>query len=461
MEYKAKDYQLIAIDHIIDNPKAGLFLKMGLGKTVSTLTALNDLMFDWFSVRNVLVVAPKLVAVATWPNEIAKWDHLEGMTYSVITGTAKQREQAVLKEARIHMINRENVVWLVQFMTEHKIPWKWDTLVIDELSSFKDSGSKRFRALRKVQPFFHRVIGLTGTPAAEGYEKLWPQVYLLDRGERLGKTLTEYRNNYFSPGRRNGHVIYEWKLRKDSKRIIDQKLSDICISMDYKDWLPMEDPEIIDVPITMSASERKLYDTMAKECVLEFENSEAALAVNAAVLQSKLLQLSSGFIFTTEDHVVQRIHTRKLDALLEIIEAAQGEPVMVVYGFIPDRDLMLEAIPGAEVMGQGDEMENADRIRRWNAGEIPVLLLHPRSAGHGLNLQDGGHILVWYTPTWSLEEYQQTIARLHRQGQKKKVLVYRLLGRDTADELAVWKLGAKDVTQEALMEALKAHGGRR
>jgi len=458
VEFKAKDYQQIAIDHVCEHPKAGLFLKMGLGKTVSSLTAIDDLIFDYFLARRVLVVAPLRVAEATWPAEIAKWDHLQELTYAIVTGPLKRRIVALEKDVRIHIINRENVKWLVEYMIENKIPWKWDMLVIDELSSFKDSKSKRFRALRKVLPFFRRVVGLTGTPAAEGYEKLWPQIYLLDRGTRLGKTLTEYRTNYFSPGRRNGHVIYEWTLRKGCKQLIDKKISDICISMDYKDWLPMEEPQLIDVPVELDEKERKIYDTMLHDYVLPFADSEAAIAVNAAVLKSKLLQLASGFVYTTEDHVVQRIHTRKLDALLEIIEAAQGEPVMVVYGFIPDKDMLLREIEGAEAMGQ--DGEDADRIRRWNTGEIPVLLLHPRSAGHGLNLQDGGHILVWYTPTWSLEEYQQTNARLHRQGQKKQVMIYRILGRNTADEDVVHMLGTKDTTQEALMEALKARLGR-
>lgn len=441
------DYQKKAIDHILANEQAGLFLEMGLGKTVSTLTAIEQLRYDRFEIGKVLLIAPKRVVQDTWPDEIDKWAHVNHLKMSVVLGTPKQRREALATQADIYAINRENVVWLVEELGKD---WPFDTLIIDELSSFKSSKSKRFRALRKVRPYFKRVIGLTGTPAPKGLYDLWSQLYLLDSGERLGKTLTSYQNAYFRPGRVDParHIVYEWVPRgQEAEEAIYDKIGDICLSMKTVDYLTL--PDRIDnvVQIELPPKERKLYEKLEKEQLLEFDDQDV-IADNAAALTNKLLQLSNGAIYD-EDGGVVHVHDRKTDELKEIVEEMQGQPVLVFYSFRHDLDRLKKAFPKAE------ELDKPDSVKRWNAGEIPMLLAHPASAGHGLNLQHGGQVIVWYGLTWSLELYQQANARLHRQGQKSSVIIHHLLTKDSIDERVLKSLQDKEMTQEALFEAIK------
>jgi SNF2 family DNA or RNA helicase len=452
MEYKAHRYQAYATEQIVENESFALFLEMGLGKTAATLTAINELMYDYFTIRKVLVIAPLRVAEDTWLKEKDKWDHTKHLTVSRVLGTATERIAALKAKADIYVINRENVVWLVERLGSN---WDFDMLVIDELSSFKSNSAKRFRALRKVRPLCKRVVGLTGTPASNGYMDLWPEIYLLDRGQRLGKTLTAYRDNYFRPGARNGHIVYEWVLKPDGKERIDAALQDICVSMKSADWLDM--PPRVDIyhTVTMDKAARKKYDTFMKDHVLEGLDGEDIYGLSAASVTNKLLQMANGFVYD-ENKLGHNLHDLKLDALEEIIEASQGQPVMVFYSYIEDRERILKKFPKA-----GRLLESED-ITEWNAGKTPILVCHPASAGHGLNLQDGGNTIVWYGMPWSLELYQQANARLHRQGQTKTVFVHHILCEDTVDQEVVKALASKDFTQEGLLAAVKAWiGGRR
>lgn len=450
MEYKPHPYQEHATLRILENEAYALFLEMGLGKTVATLTAIDLLLNDLFDVKKVLVIAPLRVAQDTWPREIEKWDHLKHLTVSKILGTVTDRQAALKKKADIYIINRENVVWLVETLRDK---WDFDMLVIDELSSFKSPTAKRFRALRKVRPLCKRVVGLTGTPAPNGYMDLWSEIYLLDRGERLGKTLTTYRDCYFKPGRRNGHIIYEWTLRPEGKKIIDENLSDICTSMRAVDWLTM--PERIDIEhyVEMPDTVRKKYDKFKEDHVLKDLDGEDIIGLNAAVMSNKLLQLANGFLYD-ENKTAHEIHRLKLDTLEELIEAAQDQPVLINYNYIEDEKRILGKFPGAVTI------DSPDAINKWNRGELAILVCHPQSAGHGLNLQYGGHIIIWYGLPWSLELYQQANARIHRQGQDKTVFVHHILTKDTMDEAVMAALNSKNVTQEGLLEAVKAQIGR-
>jgi len=446
MEYKPHPYQEHATKKILENEAYALFLEMGLGKTVATLTAIDLLLNDLFEVKKVLVIAPLRVAQDTWPREIEKWDHLNHLTVSKILGAVTDRRAALKKKADIYVINRENVVWLVETLRDK---WDFDMLVIDELSSFKSPSAKRFRALRKVRPLCKRVVGLTGTPAPNGYMDLWSEIYLLDRGERLGKTLTTYRDCYFKPGRRNGHIIYEWTLRPEGKKIIDENLSDICTSMRAVDWLTM--PERIDIEhyVEMPDTVRKKYDKFKEDHVLKDLDGEDIIGLNAAVMSNKLLQLANGFLYD-ENKTAHEIHHLKLDTLEELIEAAQDQPVLINYNYIEDEKRILGKFPGAVTI------DSPDAINKWNRGELAILVCHPQSAGHGLNLQYGGHIIIWYGLPWSLELYQQANARIHRQGQDKTVFVHHILTKDTMDEAVMTALNSKNVTQEGLLEAVKA-----
>lgn len=443
MLFKAHDYQKVAKDWILEHEKCGIFLDMGLGKTVTTLTAVDLLANDYLEVDKTLVIAPKRVAETTWPTEKDKWDHLEGLNVSKIIGTPKQREEALEVDADIYVITRDNIVWLVDYLGKD---WDFDTLVIDELSSFKNPSSKRFKKLKTVTPYFKRVIGLTGTPAPNSYLDLWSQIYLLDRGERLGKNITAYRREFFDAFNRGMYT--EYKLKPGAKERIDNLISDICISMKAKDCLKdFKDPIIVDRYTELNSSEMKKYREMANDAITEFENSEI-VALSAATVTNKLLQMANGAVYD-ENKNVHKLHDRKLDALEELVEEAQGENILVFYSFVSDYERIMTKFPDAV------KLEGPSEIEDWNSGKIKMLLAHPASAGHGLNLQDGGSLIVWFGLNWSLELYQQANARLHRQGQKDLVRIYRILAKDTVDEKVVQVLNGKHITQEELLRRLK------
>ena len=421
---------------------------MGLGKTVSTLTAVNLLMNVYMEVTKVLVIAPKRVAEDTWTTECEKWEHLHGLRVSRVLGTEKKRKAALKADADIYVINRENVVWLV---AQLKGWWPFDMIVIDELSSFKSNTAARFKALRQVRPMTSRVVGLTGTPAPNGLIDLCPQMYLLDMGERLEKTITAYRAKYFRPGRTNGQVVFDYKPNTGSEEAIYKKISDICISMKADDYLDL--PDMIEIPVEVSMNERQMkqYEKFEEEQVLKLQEEGDISAVNAAALSNKLLQYANGAIYDAERNI-HELHEAKLDALEEIVEAANGSPVLVFYSFRHDVARILKRLKlyhPKEIGGQED-------IQAWNEGKIPGMLAHPASADHGVNLQKGGHIMVWFGLPWSLELYQQANARLHRQGQSQPVRNYIIMTKGTMDADVRKALSGKTDRQDALMEAVKA-----
>ncbi|TXK26010.1 DEAD/DEAH box helicase [Bacillus amyloliquefaciens] len=437
MKFKPHQYQEHAIKHIIDTHAAGLFLDMGMGKTVS--------LYDYFDVSNVLVIAPLRVAEDTWSRESEKWDHTSYLKVSKVLGPESSRIMALDMKADIYVINRENVEWLVNFYGKK---WPFDMVVIDELSSFKSSKAKRFRALKKVRPFIKRIVGLTGTPAPNSLIDLWPQMYLLDQGERLGKTVTSYREKYFQPDQRNRTVIYSWKLKEGAEKAIHEKVSDICISMQARDWLQL--PERIDniVKVRMTDKVKAKYKQLEKDLLLPFLDGDV-VADTAAVLSNKLLQLANGAVYD-ENGEIQKLHDEKLNALEDIVDAANGKPILVFYSYKHDLERIQQKFKKAKTLDSSRE------IADWNNGKIEMLLAHPASTGHGLNLQDGGHVIVWFGMTWSLELYQQANARLDRQGQKHSVIVNHLVTEGTVDEDVMRALEGKAVGQNALMEAVKA-----
>ncbi|ERI06481.1 DEAD/DEAH box helicase [Aneurinibacillus aneurinilyticus] len=450
MKYKPHQYQEYATQQILDTNYIALLLDMGLGKTVSTLTAIDLLLNDYFDASRVLVIAPLRVADDTWAREVEKWDHLQHLRISKVLGSAIQRRKALKADADIYVINRENVEWLVG---ELGTKWDFETVVIDELSSFKNPKSKRFRALRRVRPMMKRLIGLTGTPAPNSLMDLWPQIYLLDQGERLGKTITSFRDRYFVPGERSGHIVYKWHEKKEAEQRIYDAISDIVVSMKADDWLEL--PERIDriVQIRLSDKARDLYRKLERDLLLPYQDADV-VATTAAVLSNKLLQMASGAVYD-EEKGIKLIHDAKLDALEDIIEAAQGKPVMVFYNFKHSLARIQERFPQARILRKGKD-GNQD-IVDWNNDQIPLLLLHPKSAGHGLNLQESScQTVVWFDQIWSLEEDQQANARVHRQGQTRRIVVMRLVAEDTMDEEAVIALERKADGQEALMQAVKA-----
>lgn len=443
--FEPHGYQREAIRLIEEKPAVGLFLDMGLGKTACALTAIQNLMYDRFEVRRVLVVAPLRVARSVWPAEVAKWDHLNGLRLSLVLGGGKERTAALSAPADIYVINRENVSWLVDL---YRQKWPFDMVVIDELSSFKSSSSRRFRDLRKVRPLIRRMVGLTGTPTSTGLEDLWAQVYLLDRGERLGTTIGRFREKYFRPGRRSGHIVYEWLAKEFSQDAIFEAIGDICFSMRASDWLDL--PPRVDnvVDVELSAAETATYRKMERDMLLPFAGADVS-ASTAGVLSGKLSQLANGAVYD-EQGGVREVHTAKLDALEDIVEAANGRQVLVFYWYKHDLARIKARLPQARVLG-GDQ-----DISDWNAGRVPVLLVHPASGGHGLNLQTGGSTAVWFGLTWSLELYQQANARLHRQGQTERVVVHHLVARGTVDVDCMRALAGRTATQDALLEAVKA-----
>lgn len=445
MRYEPHEYQEYATNFILSHPIAAILLEMGLGKSVITLTAIFDLTLDSFLIRKVLVIAPLRVARDTWPAEIEKWDHLNGLTYSVAIGSEAQRKAALLQRAQVYLINRENVDWLIN---DSGIPFDYDMVVIDELSSFKSHTSKRFRALRKVRPNVKRIVGLTGTPSINGLMDLWAEIGILDMGQRLGRYISHFRNAYFVPDKRNQQIIFTYKPKPGAEEAIYRLISDITISMKNTDYLKLPDLVINEIPVLLSEDERQQYEIMRSEMVLSIKGKEID-AVNAAALSNKLLQMANGAVYDGNGGVI-RIHDRKLDALEDIIEAANGKPVLIAYWYKHDLERIMERFPAIQ-------LDNAESIKRWNDGEIPVAVIHPASAGHGLNLQAGGSCLVWFGLTWSLELYQQTNARLWRQGQKDTVIIHHIVAKETIDEQVMKALKRKDKTQTALIDAVKAN----
>ncbi|MCH3955335.1 MAG: DEAD/DEAH box helicase [Eubacterium sp.] len=447
MIYNPHSYQDYSTKFIIDHPVSAILLSCGLGKTVITLTAVKELMFDRFEVRKPLVIAPVRVAANSWPDEIGKWDHLKDLTYSVAVGTEVERRRALLAKADLYIINRENVTWLVE---KSGLPFDYDMVIIDELSSFKSHQSKRFRSLLKVRPKVKRMVGLTGTPASNSLMDLWAEFRLLDMGARLGRYIGQYRRDYFTPDKRNAQIIFSYKPLPGAEEAIYKKISDITISMKSADYLKMPDLFINEVPVHLSSSERSLYDKLKRDMVLSLKGKEID-AVNAASLSNKLLQMANGAVYT-EDGETVRIHERKLDALEDLLEDANGRPVLVAYWFKHDLERIKSRFSVREIKTGAD-------IADWNQGKIPVAMIHPASAGHGLNLQAGGSTLIWFGLTWSLELYQQTNARLWRQGQKEPVVIHHIIAEGTIDENVMAALRRKEKTQDSLIDAVKARLG--
>ena len=446
MKFAPHDYQAYAINYIEAHPVAAVLLDMGLGKTVISLTAIADLLFDSFEAHRILVVAPLRVARNTWPGEIEKWEHLHHLTYSVVVGTPKERRAALMAGADITIINRENLQWLIE---DSGFPFDYDMVVIDELSSFKNHKSKRFRALMKVRPKVKRLIGLTGTPSSNGLMDLWAEFKLLDMGKRLGRFITQYRGDYFLPDKRNGQIIYSYKPMPNAEDAIYRNISDMTISMKSTDHLKM--PELLSskCEVRLSDEERIRYEELKSQLVLQLPEGEVT-AANAASLTGKLVQLANGAIYS-DDGDTMVFHDRKLDALEDLIEAANGKPLLVAYWFKHDLMRIKQRFDAREIKSSKD-------ITDWNSGKIPVAVIHPASAGHGLNLQAGGSTLIWFGLTWSLELYQQTNARLWRQGQTAgTVVIQHIITKGTIDERILKALSLKELTQNSLIDAVKAN----
>ena len=446
MNFSPHDYQAYAIDYIETHPVAAVLLDMGLGKTVISLTAIADLLFDSFEAHHILVVAPLRVARDTWPAEIEKWEHLQHLTFSVVVGTPKERRAALMAGADITIINRENLQWLIE---SSGFPFDYDMVVIDELSSFKNHKSKRFQALMKVRPKVKRIIGLTGTPSSNGLMDLWAEFKLLDMGQRLGRFITQYRNDYFLPDKRNGQIIYSYKPMPYAEDAIYRKISDMTISMKSTDHLKM--PELVSsrYEVKLSEAEAQRYEDLKQELILQLPEGEVT-AANAASLTGKLVQLANGAIYNDDGDIVE-FHSAKLDALEDLIEAANGKPLLVAYWFKHDLQRIKQRFDVREIKSSKD-------ISDWNSGKIPVAVIHPASAGHGLNLQAGGSTLIWFGLTWSLELYQQTNARLWRQGQTAgTVVIQHIVTKGTIDERILKALSLKELTQNSLIDAVKAN----
>lgn len=444
MIFNPHEYQKKAIAYIIEHEKCGLFLDMGLGKTAITLTAIDDLMYNQFEVEKVLVIAPLRVAESTWSTECEKWEHLRHLKISKILGTPTQRRLALYSNADIYIINRENVPWLCNELSNGA--WFFDMVVIDELSSFKNPSSQRFKHLRKYIFKSNRVVGLTGTPSPNSLIDLWSQIYLLDGGIRLGKTITSYRQNYFLPDKRNAQVIYSYKPKENTDNLIHQAISDICLSMSAKDYLTL--PQRIDniVGVYLSKKEKSQYDEFEKNSYLEFVNGEIT-ALSKASLINKLLQFSNGAVYSDDGYI--EVSDKKIKALQEIMDTSQGQSILCFYSYKHDVERIQKNIPEAKVLKSNDD------IQSWNKGEIPLLLVHPASAGFGLNLQQGGHIIVWFGLTWSLEQYQQANARLYRQGQTQSVIIHHLITQGSVEHRVMDSLQGKKDVQDELLSALK------
>ena len=448
MKYVPHDYQTYATKFIEEHPVAAVLLDMGLGKSVITLTAIKNLCLDTFEVQKILVIAPLRVARDTWKAELEKWEHLRCIKYSVAVGTEAERKAALQKPANLYIINRENVGWLIE---QSGLPFDYDMVVIDELSSFKSHQAKRFRSLMKVRPTVKRMVGLTGTPSSNGLMDLWAEFRLLDMGKRLGRFITHYRDEFFRPDKRNGQVIFSYKPKDGAEEEIYRRISDITISMKSTDFLQMPECVINEVDVSLSDKEMKMYNGLKKDLVLAISNKEID-AVNAGALSNKLSQMANGAVYDEDKNYIE-IHDRKLDALEDLIEQSNGKPVLVAYWFKHDLERIKKRFTVREIKTSKD-------IADWNNGSIPVAVIHPASAGHGLNIQEGGSTLIWFGLTWSLELYLQTNARLWRQGQKSKtVVIHHIITKGTIDERIMKALRTKETTQDALMDAVKAEIG--
>ena len=451
MKFIPHDYQQYAIDFIESHPTAAVLLDMGLGKTVITLTALNDLLFDHFEISRVLVIAPLRVARNTWPQEIGKWEHLKHLRYAVVVGTEKERREALRKSASLYIINRENVPWLVE---HYRNDWPFDMVVVDESSSFKNPRAKRFKALSYMYPHIKRTVLLTGTPSPNGIIDLWSQIYLLDRGERLGSTFSGFRNRYFTPGERSRDIIYTYDPKDGAEDAIMSAIGDIAVSMKAADYLQL--PPVVEdtIPVVLDAKARKAYAKMERTMVLELlQSGEQITAASAAALSNKLQQLANGAVYN-EDHKPHAVHDCKIEAFMELIEQLGGKSALVFYNFQHDLARIVEALRQTKLRVR--VLRGAEDELAWNHGEVDILLAHPASAAYGLNLQDGGNHVVWYGLNWSLELYQQANKRLHRQGQTQTVIVHHLVCTDTRDEDILRAIGMKERAQEFVLESLKA-----
>ena len=450
MQYRPHDYQSFAIQYIKAHSIAAVLLDMGLGKTSICLTALEALLFDEFVCHRILVVAPLRVARDTWPNEIKKWDHLKDLTYSVAVGSEDERLKALKVKADIYIINRENLQWLVE---KSGIAFEYDTVVLDELSSFKSHQSKRFKSLMKVRPHVKRIIGLTGTPSSNGLMDLWAEYRVLDLGARLGRYITQYRLKYFEPDKRNGMQVFSYKPLSGAEEEIYKRISDITISMKSTDFLKMPEKVLCSVEVELSEEERSVYNRLKEEFVLDLKGQEIS-AANAAVLAGKLIQLANGAVYSDDEKVIT-VHDKKVEVLEELVEEANGKSLLVAYWYKHDKARIIELLKKLGV--RFSELSTKQSIEDWNNRKLDIGLIHPASSGHGLNLQEGGSTLVWFGLTWSLELYQQTNARLYRQGQKDStVVIQHIITKDTIDERILKALQSKNKIQDSLLEAVKA-----
>ncbi len=449
MNFTPHPYQKYCIDRVVSDPMLGLFLDMGLGKTVITLTAINELKYNRFAVKKILIIAPKKVAEATWSKEAAKWDHLKNLRFSLVLGSQTKRIRTLNTPADIYIINRDNVSWLVDY---YQNAWPFDMVVIDESSSFKNHRSKRFKALKMIRSHIDRIVELTGTPAPNGLIDLWAQIYLLDGGQRLGKYITGFRERYFAPDKRNAQQIFTYKPKDGAECAIENIIGDICISMKAEDYLQLPDIIYDDIPVELDNQARKLYQKMEKEMLLEIDESTID-AGSAAVLSNKLIQLCNGAVYDENNQVVE-IHSCKLEAFTELIESLNSQPALVFYNFQHDKDRIKKVLEKSKLIVR--ELKTPQDELDWNNRKIDVLLAHPASAAYGLNLQDGGNHVVWFGLNWSLELYQQANKRLHRQGQRQKVIVHHLSVSGTRDDDILAALHDKGETQDKLIDSLKA-----
>lgn len=449
MEFKPHAYQSFCIDELIEKPAVGLLLDMGLGKTVTTLTAIKELKYYRFQVSRVLVIAPKKVAEATWSSESQKWDHLKSLQVSTVLGSRIKREKALAVPADIYVINRENVEWLVDYYQNR---WPFDMVVVDESSSFKDRSTKRWKALRRVRPKIQRIVLLTGTPAPNSLIDLWAQIYLLDEGARLGRTLGGFRERYFKPDKRSRERVFTYAPKQGAEQAVKELIGDICVSMKAQDYLTLPERTEVIHTVLLDAKAQRAYDEMEKKLLLEVDG-ETITADTAAVLSNKLQQIASGAVYNA-DHEPQPVHGCKVEAFLELVESLSGQPALVFYQFQHERDRIFAALKKTRLRVR--VFQGAQDAEDWNNREIDILLAHPASTAYGLNLQQGGNQVIWFTPTWSLELYQQANARLHRQGQSERVIIHHLITKGTRDEDVMSALDGKADVQEALLESLKA-----
>jgi SNF2 family DNA or RNA helicase len=455
MKFVPHDYQKYAIEFIKKNENALLFLDMGLGKTIISLMAAKSLMYESFEISKVLVIAPLRVARDTWPDEVKKWEEVSDLRMSVMVGDARTREKALKADADIYVINRENLSWLVTYLEKHRMKVPWSMCIVDEISSFKNHRSQRWRALRKLRPFIPRMVGLTGTPASNGLLDLWAEVAVIDGGKRLGRFIGRYREAYFKPDSMNPYtgVVYSYTLRPGAEEQIYDRISDITISMKAKDYLHLPEAVVVNHEVEMDDDERQIYDELRKDLVATIDGEDVT-AATAAVLSGKLLQMANGALYTDEG-TVKIVHDKKLDMLCDLVEQANGQPVLIAYWYRHDRDRIKERL--IKEGYQPRELKTSKDMEDWNAGKIQAALISPASAGHGLNIQSGGHILIWYSMVWSLEMYLQTNHRLDRQGQTHVVSIHHIVCRDTVDEEVIAALEHKDMTQEKLIAAVKAN----